>query len=539
MKYLNISSKKEIFLERKFFFLKKTVYLSLFSMILFFINGCAPALRVSKVNKDSTKALEGLYYSLPKTVIDIEIPIIKTIKSPGKYVDFAECLFDGNIIKEEKTSFNTGDVNITTRHIPDEEQIYNIQIGGWWFFQTRDAVIKLTEDGLLTGVVDSVEDKTIEFTVKTLATGIGVAAKYALASYTGGLQAARASQPFTTTSTLETIFFEIIKNNSIECILKFYNDNRKENVFDKDNLSFKNEKARKAASTYMKLLGVQKNISEILNNKPAMLTNAYQTKEALEFSIKELKTIEENLKSEFVGFTSNQKFNLKLSISPQSDKIYNIMHFYKEDQKKFFIEIPSYVDQRNISPDWIQIVTKDRSSFDSNFELNIEEIESIGRFLNKHNISRKGSFRYRLPAQAKITILESRIEKGATAKTKIAMQDINLAQWGAIVTLPRRTGTFISNKYDFTVFEKTGGLSNFILGTKSLDPNILDPVGQATKEYIDARDPLVLLKRQKEFLETQKSIIETQQSISELLNPLPSSDEDNNADEDDSENGDN
>ena len=75
-------------------------------------------------------------YHLPKTVVQVTIPVKKAAKVRGDYWKFAPCFFSGSELEsftsENKSSFSLGD-HISSKGIPDTSVTYVIKTKGKYF----------------------------------------------------------------------------------------------------------------------------------------------------------------------------------------------------------------------------------------------------------------------------------------------------------------------------------------------------------------------------------------------------------------------
>lgn len=92
---------------------------------------------------------EGLYYTLPRTVVHVGIYVEKTHSFKGPYAEFAGRLLGlDNVIRFNNESYVISGVKISTSHQPDPTQQYFIRLPR----KKRDAVkmhLAFTQDGML------------------------------------------------------------------------------------------------------------------------------------------------------------------------------------------------------------------------------------------------------------------------------------------------------------------------------------------------------------------------------------------------------
>jgi len=115
------------------------------------------ALLVSGQNKASfADGQSAQVYSLPKTVLDIEITMEKTNCKPGDFYKYSErYLATTNVVTEEKTVFTIKDIKVKLRAVPDNSRTYTIGFGG------KGGFLSVTPEGLLAGVNVPFAPKTV------------------------------------------------------------------------------------------------------------------------------------------------------------------------------------------------------------------------------------------------------------------------------------------------------------------------------------------------------------------------------------------
>lgn len=100
------------------------------------------------LNKADDKA-EGLIYSLPKTVLVIEVETRKIQEKPGIYFPYAErYLGISNVCQQESVRYEIVGVNVTSKAVPDLQNTYVISTGKAKTPQT----VELTSQGFLKSI---------------------------------------------------------------------------------------------------------------------------------------------------------------------------------------------------------------------------------------------------------------------------------------------------------------------------------------------------------------------------------------------------
>lgn len=167
----------------------KIVALLLAIFTLSFGFGCRSKTVVKKLSdgntnqsssKSKTDKIDGVMYHLPKTVVQISIPVKKVTKVRGEYWKFAPCFFSKkeleDFIAEDSKSFLIDSPTFSSRGIPDTSQTYVIKTKGK-YFESKTLFLEYAPGYVMTKGEAESKNETLEFTVKALATAASVAAK--------------------------------------------------------------------------------------------------------------------------------------------------------------------------------------------------------------------------------------------------------------------------------------------------------------------------------------------------------------------------
>jgi len=83
---------------------------------------------VTKVTNSVNTAQTGMFYSLPQTVIKIDLTLERIDRKPGPLADFAgDFLGTTNVIESNNSFYNLLDADISTLAEPDADQVYYLQ----------------------------------------------------------------------------------------------------------------------------------------------------------------------------------------------------------------------------------------------------------------------------------------------------------------------------------------------------------------------------------------------------------------------------
>lgn len=95
---------------------------------------------------ESAQSDFGITYSMPRTILKVEVEAIKVIQKAGPYARYAEkYLGVKDAVMEDKEYYEMGKIKLSTVGVPDQEQTYVIEVGK----KTAAPSVQLTPDGVL------------------------------------------------------------------------------------------------------------------------------------------------------------------------------------------------------------------------------------------------------------------------------------------------------------------------------------------------------------------------------------------------------
>jgi hypothetical protein len=133
----------------------KSRYFS-FAVLIVSLAFCAcSTINVTHVENNATLPEHGgIYYSLPKTAITVEVTINKIFKIKGPYSSYAsKYLGLSNVITENSTSYSLEDIQVKPHAIPDADQSYFVQIPKRCK-KSNGLFLKLSESGIISSIND-------------------------------------------------------------------------------------------------------------------------------------------------------------------------------------------------------------------------------------------------------------------------------------------------------------------------------------------------------------------------------------------------
>lgn len=122
----------------------------IFSLLLAvsFMFGLFAADKKEKKEKPEPKAKvhePAVIYSLPKTVLVLELEVSKVTEKPGPYFNYSDRLLAlKDVVKEQKTYWEISNVRVYDKGVPDKNKTFELT--------DKNANIQLTREGLICGI---------------------------------------------------------------------------------------------------------------------------------------------------------------------------------------------------------------------------------------------------------------------------------------------------------------------------------------------------------------------------------------------------
>jgi uncharacterized coiled-coil protein SlyX len=143
--------------------------------------GCAGKIVVSKVPATSPAPMEGMYYTLPKTVVKVDQPIERVARQAGKYVVYLPLFFPkisavGAFVPASGAKYNVNKSAVSTYGEPDSENIYYLKLSGNGPVD-RTGLFEYTEQGTVSGVASQADNVTTDIILSAIGTAVSLASK--------------------------------------------------------------------------------------------------------------------------------------------------------------------------------------------------------------------------------------------------------------------------------------------------------------------------------------------------------------------------
>ena len=109
-------------------------------------------------NNAAPQTKDGIFYSLPRTVVKIEVKIDRVENYQGPYADFAlRFLGLKNVIPANSIDYKISDIVITTYPEPDPDQYYFVELGDKISKGEQAGLLSLSDAGVILGTLPAVD----------------------------------------------------------------------------------------------------------------------------------------------------------------------------------------------------------------------------------------------------------------------------------------------------------------------------------------------------------------------------------------------
>ena len=368
----------------------KMKYLAIVIAVLFVI----PVYGQRKKKDDETVTApvytEGVVYALPRTVIRVSVSAAKEMFQPGPYCDYAEQMLGiKNVRKKAETRWIIDDVNIETFSEPDPDQVHKAM-------GDAASLLSLSDNGCLAGInTKGVE----EHTEKTKTNRVG-----------------------------QKNSFEEGSNFSYFTDTPFYTPGDSTN----GNRPVRVSTEQKMAEAVKRILDCRRYQYDIA---AGMMDEFHPDGEAYKVSLKELKKMEENYVSLFVGKSKYQKGTFSFDYVPgktpgKAEVIFRIS------------EENGIVPPNDLSGKPVMIEFETDKSLVQKY--------TDGAKSENPNAGESGIF-YRMPGEATVKIIND-LNVIATAR-------VTVAQFGEVAPVPE---DLLLGDYTLQFYPETGAIKNIV-----------------------------------------------------------------------------
>jgi len=374
----------------------------------FFLNPGFSQINVFHIDNNSTPSgKEGVFYSLPRTVIRIDVNIDRIENYKGPYSEYAmKYLGLKNVVMANSVEYKIIGMTVTTSQQPDPDQYYFLELAGKLSKDEQAGLLSLTESGLILGTIperlDTVakEEKIINKEEPGLATEKDVF-------------------PEVFKYSADVNFFEkvdtIIRKVNIDT-MTLERQYLKRTVVEKSP-----EQKAKEASDY---------IVKIKDNRFNLISGFQEVnynKETLEYMDSQLKQMEKEYLKLFTGISLHSTLTFSFYYTPNPNQVNTEVPIFKYMKSKGMMELDEPGGK-------IVTIKVQRSGTTS----------TVNNYLKKGNeVSKVHGFYYRIPELARVTV---KMDENLTEETQCLV-----SQLGIVSFLP-------SNKWKVQFYKETGGI---------------------------------------------------------------------------------
>ena len=127
---------------------------------------------VSRVDvENGIDKLDGVHYSLPRTVVKADIPFKREEKKPGELERFAPCFFSPEVaaerIREKSVAYSIEEPTLGYRVEPDPKEHFVVSVKGG-FFEKKSLLLDYSPGGIIRKGEAEATNESLEFTLKAV-----------------------------------------------------------------------------------------------------------------------------------------------------------------------------------------------------------------------------------------------------------------------------------------------------------------------------------------------------------------------------------
>jgi len=362
--------------------------------------------------KEATKPLDGVIYTLPKTILIIEAETQKTTETPGIYAQYAERFLGlTNVIQTEKVAYELTGIQVVSKATPDYQNSYVVIPASKG---KRTGSVELTPDGFLQSLkllAASREESPIPKRNPVFCSLTPPqAAGNALAEFNGGATACIPSQ-------------SPVKTTDITPACQNYQTAETSVVTREMQQSTSTAKLAELAAT--QLFNLRESRLSILNQETEQSPSDGRSYELV---LGEINRMEQYYMELFTGKKTVTKQKTRFEFEPKKDEETVLLRYTQQK---------GLVDKSDLSgsPVLIKVLKQPGAA-----------VEALKE--NKEAKPKVTGVYYRLPGTGKITISDS--------KTVFFDEKMTIAQFGTIQTLPSESAWQIEMCPETGALMKTG-----------------------------------------------------------------------------------
>jgi len=385
----------------------------LFILSGFFLNPGFSQINVFHIDNNSAPSgKEGVFYSLPRTVIRIDVSIDRIENYKGPYAEYAmKYLGLKNVVMANSVEYKIVGMKVTTSQLPDPDQYYFLELAGKLSRDDRAGLLSFTESGLILGTIPERNDTVAK-------------EEKIINKEEPGLSTEKDVFPEVFKYSADVNFFEkvdtIIRKVNIDT-MTLERQYLKRTVVEKSP-----EQKAKEASDY---------IVKIKDNRFNLISGFQEVnynRETLEYMDSQLKQMEKEYLKLFTGISLHKTLNFSFVYTPNPNQVNTEVPIFKYMKSKGMMEL----DEPGGKIVTIKVQRSGTTSTVSNYLKRGGETSKVHGFF------------YRIPELARVTV---KVDDNLTEETQCLV-----SQLGIVSYLP-------ANKWKVKFYKETGGIKGVSL----------------------------------------------------------------------------
>jgi len=376
-------------------------------IMLLFVMNCSVFAQINVLRIDNNAApqtKEGIFYSLPRTVVKIDVKIDRIENYKGPYADFAlRFLGLKNIVTANTIDYNISDITITTYPEPDPDQYYFVEMGEKISKGEKAGLLSLSDAGVIVGTLPEIVD-TVQ------------------------VQLTKSDDPGEAD---KDVFGELFKYSAdVNVFEKVDTIIRKINI---DTLTVERQYYKRTMvekSPEQKAKEAAEFISKIKDNRFTLISGSQEVnynRETLEYMDNQLKTMEKEYLKLFTGISLHKSLSFSYKYIPIPNQINTEIPIFKFLRSKGIVDLDE--------PGGKVVTIKIQRVGNTN---------TVAAYLKKAEKDTKvQGFSYRIPELARVTV---KLDENTQEETQCLV-----AQLGVVTNLP-------ASKWKVHFYKETGGI---------------------------------------------------------------------------------
>jgi hypothetical protein len=358
-------------------------------------------------NNAAPQTKEGVFYSLPRTVVKIDVKIDRIENYKGPYADFAlRFLGLKNVVPANSIDYKISNITITTYPEPDPDQYYFVEMGDKISKGEKAGMLSLSDAGVILGTLNEITD-TVSNVVRL------------------------SKQDESLTDADKDAFGELFKYSAdVSVFEKVDTIIRKINI---DTMTVERQYYKRTIvekSPEQKAKEAADYISKIKDNRFNLISGAQEVnynKETLEYMDTQLKTMEKEYLKLFTGISLHKSLTFSYKYIPIPNQINTEIPIFKFLKSKGVIDL----DEQGGKVVTIKVQRVGNTNTVSNYLKKAEKDTKVQGFF------------YRIPELARVTV---KLDESAQEETQCLV-----SQLGVVTNLP-------AGKWKVQFHKGTGGI---------------------------------------------------------------------------------